>query len=82
MDGTHSMTSSAVASSDGDTVRPSICAVLAFITSLNLVDCRTGRAPTRENPAGIDAGLPKGIVDVWSVADQAADIDIRSRRKR
>src|SRR5262245_39274029 len=51
----HSMTSSAVASSLSGTVRPSILAVSALMTSSNLVDCTTGRsaglAPLRMRPA-------------------------------
>ena len=40
----YSITSSAVASSDCDTVRPSMSAVCALMTSSNLVDCTTGRS--------------------------------------
>src|SRR5262245_54786029 len=40
----HSMTSSARASRDGGTVRPSDLAVLRFMTSSNLVGCSTGRS--------------------------------------
>ena len=40
----HSITSSAVASSDGGTVSPSILAVWALMTSSNFVDCSTGRS--------------------------------------
>jgi hypothetical protein len=40
----HSITSSAVASSAGGTVRPSAFAVLRLITSSNLVGCCTGRS--------------------------------------
>src|SRR6266508_6627988 len=51
----HSITSSAVASSVGGTVRPSILAVWALMTSSNLLDCTTGRsaglAPLRMRPA-------------------------------
>src|SRR5262249_8852643 len=51
----HSITSSAVARSDGGTVRPSSLAVWALITSSNLLDCTTGRsaglAPLRMRPA-------------------------------
>jgi hypothetical protein len=50
----HSITSSAVASSVGGTVRPSARAVLRLITNSNLVDCMTGRsagwAPLRIRP--------------------------------
>jgi hypothetical protein len=40
----YSITSSAMASSDGGTVRPSALAVLRLITSSNLVGCCTGRS--------------------------------------
>src|SRR6476660_6510453 len=40
----HSITSSAMESSDGGTVRPSILAVTALMTSSNLLDCTTGRS--------------------------------------
>src|SRR3954447_26447459 len=43
---THSITSSARASSDGGTVRPSILAVSTLMTSSNLVACTTGRSAT------------------------------------
>jgi hypothetical protein len=41
----HSITSSAVASSEGGTVRPSAFAVLRLMTSSNLVGCSTGKSP-------------------------------------
>ena len=40
----HSITSSAIASSEGGIVRPSILAVGWLMTSSNLVDCSTGRS--------------------------------------
>ncbi len=40
----HSITSSAVASSDGGMVRPSALAVLRLITNSNVVGCSTGRS--------------------------------------
>src|SRR5262249_23757942 len=50
----HSITSSAAASSLSGTVRPSILAVEALITSSNLLDCTTGKsagfAPLRMRP--------------------------------
>src|SRR5262249_34973110 len=50
----HSITSSAVASSIGATLRPSIRAICPLMTSSNLVDCTTGRsarfAPLRMRP--------------------------------
>ena len=52
---TYSITSSAVASRVGGTVRPSILAVSALMTSSNLLDCTTGRSaglsPLRMRPA-------------------------------
>src|SRR5262245_1151580 len=51
----HSITSSALASSVGGTLRPSIRAVSALMTRSNLLDCTTGRsaglAPLRMRPA-------------------------------
>ena len=50
----HSITSSATASSDGGTVRPSIRAVAVLMTSSSLVACTTGKsagfAPLRMRP--------------------------------
>src|SRR5262245_53470118 len=50
----HSITSSALASNVGGTVRPSIRAVSALMTNSNLLDCITGRsagfAPLRIRP--------------------------------
>src|SRR5262249_16451425 len=50
----HSITSSAATSSLSGTVRPSILAVSALMTSSNFVDCMTGRsagfAPLRMRP--------------------------------
>src|SRR5262249_46225955 len=40
----HSITSSAIASSVGGTVRPSVRAIWWLMTSSNLVDCTTGRS--------------------------------------
>src|SRR5262249_252809 len=40
----HSITSAAVESSVGGTVRPSILAVPALMTNSNLLDCTTGRS--------------------------------------
>src|SRR4051812_10884712 len=51
----HSITSSAVASSVGGMVRPSILAVWALMTNSNLLACTTGKsaglAPLRMRPA-------------------------------
>src|SRR5258706_7486185 len=41
----HSMTSSAVASSDGGTERPRVLAVFRLMTSLKRVGCSMGRSP-------------------------------------
>jgi len=50
----HSITSSAATSSLSGTVRPSILAVSALMTSSNLLDCMTGKsadlAPLRMRP--------------------------------
>jgi hypothetical protein len=43
---THSITSSAMASSPGGMVRPSACAVIRFTTRSNLVGCCTGKSLT------------------------------------
>src|SRR4029450_5636547 len=40
---THSITSSAMASSPGGKLRPNALAVLRLITNSNLIDCMTGR---------------------------------------
>ena len=45
----HSITSSAVVSSDDGTVRPSSLAVWALMTSSNLLDCTTGRSAGLES---------------------------------
>src|ERR1700730_3131898 len=53
-DASYSITSSAVASNCGGTVRPSIVAVWELMTSSNLLDCTTGKsaglAPLRMRP--------------------------------
>jgi hypothetical protein len=41
----HSITSSAMVSSEGGTVRPNMRAVVLLMTSSNLVDCATGKSP-------------------------------------
>src|SRR5262245_48076595 len=50
----HSITSSAMASSPGGKLRPNALAVLRLITNSNLVDCTTGRSagfsPLRTRP--------------------------------
>ena len=75
---THSITSSARASSDGGTSRPSALAVLRLITSSNLVGCmhrQVGRLLALEDATGIDAGLLVDIEDAGSLANQAAGHD-------
>src|SRR6266446_5428390 len=55
----HSITSSAVASSEGGTVRPSAVAVVKLMTRSNLVGCSTG----------ISAGFaPRRILSTYSAA--------------
>jgi hypothetical protein len=53
----HSITSSAMASSDGGTMRPNMRAVVLLMTNSNLVDCSTGKsagfAPLSTRPAWI-----------------------------
>ena len=56
----HSITSSARASSVGGTLMPSALAVFRLMTSSNLVGCthrQVRRLLALENPAGVDAGL-------------------------
>ena len=72
---THSITSSARASSVGGTSRPSALAVLRLMTNSNLVGCmdrQVGRLGALENPAGVDADLAIGIRQAGPVAHQAA----------
>src|SRR5262249_13145445 len=73
---THSITSSATESSDGGTVRPSIRAVTALMTSSNLL----ARLGALEDAAGVDANLTKRIVNVDSVAHQPADFGSFTQR--
>ena len=61
---------------------PSAMAVGRLMTNSNLLDCTTGRSALAiENAAGVDADLTEGIVDVSSVAHQAARLGIVARRK-
>ena len=72
----HSITSSARASSEGGTVRPSVLAVWMLMTSSNLLDCTTGRSAglgALEDAPSIDADLTPRIRNVGSVAHQSAD---------
>ena len=63
---------------EGGTLRPSILAVSALMTSSNLFDCTTGRSaglvPLSSGP-GVDAGLAPRLGVARSVADQAANFD-------
>src|SRR5262249_12609567 len=54
--GLYSITSSARASSVGETVRPSVLAVCRLMTSSNLVGACTGRSHEREQPSAIQRG--------------------------
>ena len=45
-----------------------------------LRDRQVGGLRTLEHAAGVDAGLPIGVVDIGTVADQAARIDELARR--
>ena len=72
---THSITSSARASSVGGTSRPSALAVLRLMHQLELGrlhDRQVGRLLALENSAGIDAGLTVASPNVGAVAHQAA----------
>src|SRR6266511_2633705 len=60
---THSITSSAMASTPGGKVRPSALAVFRLMTNSNLVGCKTGRSAgfRLEDPAGVGAELAKSF---------------------
>jgi hypothetical protein len=63
----YSITSSAIASSVGGTVSPSVFAVLRLITSSSLVACTTGRSAgffTLKHATCIDIGLAISVADV------------------
>src|SRR5262249_40637737 len=69
----HSITSSAMASSVGGTVRPSIRAVLRLITSSNLVGRSTGRGLFAfENSPDIDASWARRARKARAVTHQTA----------
>src|SRR5713226_154921 len=75
----YSITSSARASSDGSTSRPSALAVVRLMTSSNLVGCMTGQIRgllAFEDTTDIDAGLAKLIDRVRRVAHQSSDLCI------
>ena len=57
----YSITSSAVASSVGGTVRPKALAVFRLMTNSNLVGCTTGRSPGL-SPLRIRPSLPKSAL--------------------
>jgi hypothetical protein len=69
----YSITSSARASSDGGTVRPSTLAVLRLTTISNFVGCRMGRSAGFPQPAG---GVRAGV----QVAARRADVAVAKRR--
>src|SRR5262245_13338292 len=75
----YSITSSARASSEGGTLRPSVLAALRLITKSNLVDSMTGRSagfsPLRILPAYINAGLAIFVRNAGSVAHETASGD-------
>jgi hypothetical protein len=80
----YSITSSAVASSVGGTVRPSILAVSALMTSSNLPrlhDRQVSGLGALEDAAGIDSELAEGIQKVGSVALKSADFGKITQRK-
>src|SRR5262249_6523244 len=75
----HSITSSARASSEGGTVRPSILAVSALMTKLEVARLRHRQlrgSRALEDAPGIDSALTNPILQVASVAHQPAGFDI------
>jgi hypothetical protein len=73
-----SITSSARASSDRGTVRPSAFAVFRLITSSNLVGClhrKIGRPRAFEDLGDIAGSEPRVLEEVGPVAQQAAPCD-------
>jgi hypothetical protein len=75
----HSITSSARASSVGGTSRPIPFAVARLMTRSNLVgssDRQVAGFLTFENPADVDAGTAIGIGLAWSIAHQPAGLDV------
>src|SRR5262249_46245699 len=79
----YSITSSAATSSLSGTVRPSILAVSALMTSSNFVDCITGRSagftPLRMRPV-LDTHLTECIRQACSVTHQPAGFGILTHR--
>ena len=63
----YSITSSAVASSVGGTVRPNALAVFRLMTNSNLVGCTTGRSPGL-SPLRIRPSLPNQLLPVRPAA--------------
>src|SRR6516165_8162588 len=75
----HSITSSAMASSDGGTVMPSILAVSALMNQLELRrlhDRQVRRLCALEDAADIAADLPSRVVRVASVAHQPPNFGV------
>ena len=72
----YSITSSAVVSSDGGIIRPSVFAVFRLMTNSNFVGCTTGRSagfsPLRIRP-GVNTHLAILIYKVVSVTKKTAD---------
>ena len=86
---THSITSSARASSVGGISRPSALAVLRLMNSSNLLTClhrQVGGLFAFENPPGVGAGDAEHICQAAAVAHQSAGRDelagLKDRRKR
>ena len=82
---THSITSSARASSVGGTSRPSALAVLRLMTSSNLVgllDRQVGRLLALEDATDVDADQTVGVSDAGPVAHQAASSDELAIRRK
>jgi hypothetical protein len=78
----YSITSSAMASMPGGTVRPSALALLRLMTSSNLVCCTIGKSAAffpLENPTHVHADLAKGIYKDCVAASSTAHHGVGAR---
>src|SRR5262249_55048295 len=78
---THSITSSARASSMGGTSRPSAFAVVRLMTRSNLVGCSTGMSPgfaPRRILSTYSAAPPEQAGKVWSIGHQTSGDNVLS----
>jgi hypothetical protein len=76
--GIHSITSSARASNEGGTVRPSALAALRLIASSNLVGCQTGKSAGFAR-TDVDTGLAKRPRKAGAITDEATGRHILAR---